>query len=96
MPEPWASTDTRPRAHHNRAVCREALGDLDGALEDLDVAVSLGVEDCYRYRAALRRKLGDSAGGAEDEAEADRIDAETLDGCGGWPPPSGAHQDGGH
>ena len=57
------------------------LGDEDGALKDLDMAIELRGSQAsyYQQRSTLRRKLGDHAGARRDLDMALRLDPTILD-----------------
>jgi tetratricopeptide (TPR) repeat protein len=62
-------------AFYNRAVARDAKGDLDGALKDYSEAIRLepGGPDVYHNRAIARRGKGDIKGAEQDSKEAIRL-----------------------
>ncbi|AKV66368.1 tetratricopeptide repeat protein [Microcystis panniformis] len=57
-----------PIAYNNRGIIRRQTGDKEGALEDLDKAVSLNSNNpiAYNNRGVIRFDLGDNAGALED------------------------------
>ena len=66
------------RANANRAVLRERIGDLAGAISDYTVAFERDPEaaDLLGYRADLRVRLDDLATAVEDYAAAIRVATE--------------------
>lgn len=54
--------------YSNRATAKGAIGDLKGALEDLDISIQINSEDSYAYqsRATVKEYLGDINGAKED------------------------------
>ncbi|AVQ74424.1 hypothetical protein B5D77_22120 [Microcystis sp. MC19] len=57
-----------PIAYNNRGIIRRQTGDKEGALEDLDKAVSLNSNNpiAYNNRGVIRFDLGDNASALED------------------------------
>lgn len=57
-----------PIAYNNRGIIRRQTGDKEGALEDLDRAISLNSNNpiAYNNRGVIRFDLGDNAGALED------------------------------
>ena len=57
-----------PIAYNNRGVIRRQTGDKEGALEDLDKAISLNSNNAIAYnnRGVIRFDLGDNPGALED------------------------------
>jgi serine/threonine protein kinase/regulator of sirC expression with transglutaminase-like and TPR domain len=64
-----------PELYRARSEARRQLGDLKGALDDLDAALGLNPNDAdlYRARGDVRAALGDNAG-----ADADRLRAKEI------------------
>jgi tetratricopeptide (TPR) repeat protein len=57
-----------PIAYNNRGIIRRQTGDKEGALEDLDRAISLNSNNpiAYNNRGVIRFDLGDNTGALED------------------------------
>jgi tetratricopeptide (TPR) repeat protein len=64
------------KLHTNRGVERKQKGDLDGALQDYDIALGLNPGDFFAFnnRANVRRDKGDTAGAISDYSEAVRLE----------------------
>jgi len=56
------------RVYYNRAICRNKLGDSQGAIDDLDLQISLDNTDpdYYHNRAVNKLHLGDTADACND------------------------------
>jgi serine/threonine protein kinase/predicted Zn-dependent protease len=60
-----------PQAYFNRAIAKDRLGDLPGALADLNHMVEEGDAPvrAYYLRAAVRQKMGDQQGASQDRRD---------------------------
>jgi tetratricopeptide (TPR) repeat protein len=56
------------RAYYNRAICKDKLGDSQGAIDDLDMQISLDNTDpdYYHNRAVIKLHLGDTSDACND------------------------------
>jgi tetratricopeptide (TPR) repeat protein len=56
------------RAYYNRAICRDKLGNSQGAIDDLDIQISLDNTDpdYYHNRAVIKLQLGDTTDACND------------------------------
>ncbi|AKM06700.1 DUF3857 domain-containing protein [Pelagerythrobacter marensis] len=67
-------------AYNNRASFRAGIGDWEGALADLDIAVEREPAAwTYRFRASARRQIGDLHGALEDLQTAETLDPANPD-----------------
>ncbi len=56
------------RAYYNRAICKDKLGDSQGAIDDLNLQISLDDSDpdYFHNRAVIKLQLGDTSDACND------------------------------
>ncbi len=63
------------RVYYNRSICRDKLGNLKGAIDDLDIQISLDNTDpdYYHNRALIKLHLGDTSAACNDFKKSYRL-----------------------